>query len=247
MIIRSSKPFFVLFLYLITSLASAQSPRVEAASQSDLSSYIKVKDGLDQWLINGTLYYSKYYNVQYHPYYSGELSLPGSVVLSGTSYEDLKINYDIYSQYLVLDYQDPAGSFNKIILHPEHTDAFHLDGDYFEKISLDEQGPLFYQVITVSGLSCYIHWEKSMEPTSDNFQYSDFFSAPKRSYFLNFSGKTYPFSNKRTFATLCSGVPKRKIRKYMWRNSIRFSNATAEQLKGLLKYISSSTPPISGN
>ena len=247
MIFCSPKPFFVLLLYIISSFASAQSSIVDAASQSDLSSYFQQKHGVDQGLNNGILYYSKYHYVQYHPYYSGELTLPGSVILSGISYENLKINYDIYSQHLVLDIWDPAGVFNKIILHPQHTDAFHLDGDYFEKMSMDEQGAQFYQLITVGDLSFYIHWEKHMEPTSDNFQYGYFFSDPKRSYFLNFSGKTHPFSNKRTFAALCKGVPKREIRKYMRRNSIRFSKATTEQLESLLQFVSSSSPPISGN
>jgi len=247
MIFCSPKPFLVFVLCFITSFASAQSLRVEAVSKSDLSSYFKQKHGIDQWLINGILYYSKYYKVQNHPYYRGEQPLSGSVILSGMSYEDLKVNYDIYSQHLVLDYQDLSGALNKIILVPDHTDAFHLDGDYFEKISLDEQGPLFYQVIRANDLTCYIHWEKLMEPISADLQYWYTFSEPQRDYFLNISGKTYPFSNKRTFATLCSEVPKRMIRKYMSRNAIRFSKASTEQLEDLLKFVSSSTPPISGN
>ncbi|MFC2081474.1 hypothetical protein ACFLR8_04615, partial [Bacteroidota bacterium] len=95
MIFGSSKPFTVLLFFLISSLAPAQ---------PDLSSYIREQHGFNQELINGKLFYNKFYHVLNHPYYSGEKSLPGSIVLSGIIYDDVKINYNIYSQYLVLDY-----------------------------------------------------------------------------------------------------------------------------------------------
>ncbi|MFC2116588.1 hypothetical protein ACFLTU_08925 [Bacteroidota bacterium] len=238
MIFRTSKPFVLFLFILISNLAPAQ---------PDLISYIQEKHGSDQGLINGILFFNRYYYVFNHPYHNTEDFLPGSVILSGNSYDELQINYNIYSQYLVLEFQGVKGGFYKIILSPEHTDAFHLDGDYFEKLSLDDEGPLFYQVIRVNALSCYIHWEKKMIPRSNDLLYHHTFTDPKRTYFLNYSGELNPFSNKRTFASNCSGVPKKKITKYMRKNGIRFSEASTEQIEGLLMFVYSNLQSTSGN
>ena len=239
MILNCNKLFLVLFVLIIARITPALS------QSSDLSSYIREKHGYDLNLINGILYYDKYKGVLNHPFYSGEDLLPGSVVISGISYEDVQINYDIYSQYLVLEYPAAAGSSYSIILSPEHTDAFHLDGDYFEKLVLDGRGPLFYQVINVNGLTCYIYWEKKRMTKS--YQFQDFFTEPDRRCFLDYDGTISPFSNRRSFVSLISGVPKKEIKGYMRNNLIQLSVASPEQLENLLQFISSRTDPTSGN
>lgn len=219
---------------------------IPAFSQpSDLNTYIHEKHGFDQNLINGILYYDKYKNVLNHPFYTGEKLLPGSVVISGVSYEDVQINYDIYSQYLVLEYPVVSGSSYKIIISPEHTDAFNLDGNYFEKLILDDRGPLFYQLIRVNGLICYIHWEK--KKVTKSYQLTDYFTEPNQRCYLDYYGKLSPFSNRRNFVSLISGVPKKEIKRYIRKNVIQLSDGTPEQLEDLLQFISSSIQPTTGN
>ena len=130
MVFNEYKSFPVFVFLIISSIIPAFS------QSSDLNTYIHVKHGFDQNLINGILYYDKYKNVLNHPFYSGEEFLPGSVVISGISYEDVQINYDIYSQYLVLKYPIFSGSSYSIIISPEHTDAFDFDGNYFKKFDI---------------------------------------------------------------------------------------------------------------
>ena len=196
------------FIFLIISRI------IPAFSQpSDLNTYIHEKDGFDQNLINGILYYDKYKNVLNHPYYTGEELLPGSVVISGVSYEDVQINYDIYSQYLVFEYPVASGSSYKIIISPEHTDAFNLDGNYFEKLILDDRGPLFYQLIRVNGLICYIHWEK--KKVTKSYQFTDYFTETNQRCYLDYYGKLSPFSNRKSFVSLISGVPQKEIKRYI--------------------------------
>ena len=228
------------FIFLIISRI------IPAFSQpSDLNTYIHEKDGFDQNLINGILYYDKYKNVLNHPYYTGEELLPGSVVISGVSYEDVQINYDIYSQYLVFEYPVASGSSYKIIISPEHTDAFNLDGNYFEKLILDDRGPLFYQLIRVNGLICYIHWEK--KKVTKSYQFTDYFTETNQRFYLDYYGKLSPFSNRKSFVSLISGVPKKEIKRYIRKNVIQLSDGTPEQLEDLLQFISSSIQPTTGN
>lgn len=232
-----SIPLFILLLV---------SRIIPACSQpSDLYAYIHEKYGADLNLINGILYYDKYKNVLNHPFYSGEELLPGSVVISGISYENIKINYDIHGQYLVIEYKPASGISHNIIISPEHTDAFSFDGNYFEKLILDDNGPLFYQIIEVNGLTCYIHWEK--KKVTRSYQFKDFFTEPEQRCFLDYYGKLSPFSNRSNFVSLISGVPKKELNGYIMRNGIKLSDATAEQLENLLKFISSTTGQTTGN
>ena len=232
-----SLPVFI-FLIIFRIIPAFSQP-------SDLNTYIHEKHGFDQNLINGILYYDKYKNVLNHPFYTGEELLPGSVVISGVSYEDVQINYDIYSQYLVLEYPVASGSSYKIIISPEHTDAFNLDGNYFEKLILDDRGPLFYQLIRVNGLICYIHWEK--KKVTKSYQLTDYFTEPNQRCYLDYYGKLSPFSNRRNFVSLISGVPKKEIKRYIRKNVIQLSDGTPEQLEDLLQFISSSIQPTTGN
>jgi hypothetical protein len=231
---------FSLFIFLVI-------PRIfPAFSQpSDLYSYIQMKHGLDLNLVNGILYYDKYKNVLNHPFYSGEEFLTGSVVISGIRYKDVQINYDIYSQYLVLEYPDFSGSSYSIIISPEHTDAFDFDGNSFKKLILDDRGPLFYQLIKVNGLICYIHWKK--KKTTRSYQSTDFFTETEQGCFLDYYGNISPFSNRRNFVSLISGVPQKEIIRYIRKKGIQLSDATPEQLEDLLQFITSSIHSTSGN
>lgn len=217
------------------------------AITQDLSSHIELKYGLDYELINGTQFYYQYHRVKGHPYYKSEELVRGGVIQNGKRYGDVKINYDIYSQYLILEYQDNQSGTYRIILSPLHTNAFELDAYKFEKLSLDEKGPLFYQLIKDNGLTCYIHWKKELIQTSNNPDQTDAFSFPELTYYLDYQDALYPLKNRKTFTAPFPDIHRRKIKKYLRRNMIRFKWATPEQIEDLLKYVSSLIQPAPEN
>ncbi len=99
-------PIILITLITFASLSirlKAQDQGALYSQHEDLSGYILHKHSLDQILINGVRYYDKYPNVYGHPFLF-EDSQPGSITLSGKVYEDLLINYDLYSQHLVMEY-----------------------------------------------------------------------------------------------------------------------------------------------
>lgn len=237
----SPKLFILVIFFLILNLVPAisQSYDEEGSGNQDLSKYIREKHGPDQAIINGTLYYNKYYRVLNHPYYTREETHRGTVVLSGKRFMDVKLNYDIYGQYLVLEYQKEDEVNYMINLSPVLTDAFSLDDYYFEKIPLNEEAAKFYQVINVKGISCYIHWKKELLATTNNTQHADFFSDPDRTYFLDFNENISQFKNRKSFASRFPDIPKGEIYKYKRQNNINFRMATPEQIESLLMFLSS--------
>ena len=248
MICQDYKILQVVTFLIISSLSPAisQSQRSEGIHQADLTTYILEKHGLDHELINGIQYYNQYHRVLNHPFYSVEESRPGTAYLSGKKFNDVRVNYNIYSQHLVLEYQGKLGGIYQIILSPAHTNAFELDGNYFEKISLNGRTPLFYQVITTEALSCYIHWKKQLQATSNDLLNTGFFTDPKRTYYLDFNDEIYSFKNRKTFGLPFSGNSKKEIKKFMRSNKINFRNATPEQIEDLLMYVSSRVQSTSG-
>jgi len=223
----------------------AQSGR--SKERPDLPGYIRAKHGPDPGLINGIQFYDRYYQVQGHPYFGGEESNNGSVTLSGKQYSDVSLNYDLYAQHLVLSYQVQSGGIRSIILVPEHTEAFSLGGDHFEKCSLSGNGPLFYQVITAEDITCYIHREKEMVPTSNKLQYTHYFSDPRRDYFLEYSGDLHRFHNRWSFKAIFEGEAKKQVRKYLRQHRILFRGATTEELTSLLEFIVQLSEATKGN
>ncbi len=230
----------ILFLFTsCTGIINAQYLQEEGEGSDGLYAFVLNKYGFDTDLINGIQLYNLYRHVKYHPYFIGEESLPGSVTMSGKKFDNLRINYDLYNQWLILEYKEVSGGINKIILEPLHTDGFQIDGNSFIKLSQDENGLLFYQVIRTTGLTCYIHWKKQLLSISNNINYAEEFSDPWRAFFLEYNGTIYPFSNRRNFASLLSDTSARKARDYMRKNNIRFRKISIEDLTGLLEYISS--------
>jgi hypothetical protein len=239
---------FSLFLAIFVLLpANSQSLDDEGIDQPSLYEYILKKYGPDHELVNGIQYHNRYHEVQNHPYFICERPLPGNIIISGKKFKNVLISYDIYSQYLILDYQNSDRGIYKVILNPEHTDAFDIDENYFEKLILDEQGPLFYQVIKINDLTCYIHWKKELQVVIKNLQYVKYFTDSERTYFLNLNDNLFPFRNRKTFVSLFSGISENKIRKYLKQNAINFRKVTPKELTDLLEFISSVMISTSGN
>jgi hypothetical protein len=232
----------LVILCLVTFLPgiiTAQYLQEEKRDSDGLYTYVNNIYGFDHNLVNGIQVYNLYRHVLSHPYFIGEESLPGSVTISGKHFDNQMINYDIHNQWLVLEYKERSGGINKIILEPLHTDDFQIDGNYFEKLILDDNDLLFYQVIRTNGLTCYIHWKKQLMSISNNIKYAEEFSNPLRTYYLENNGIISPFSNRRNFASLFPGTSVKEARKYMRKNNIRFRKVSIENLTGLLEYMSS--------
>ncbi len=207
------------------------------SAQTDLLAFIREKHGPDPGLINGIQFTNRYYRVKEHPFYRGEGSSRGTVTVSGRKYEDVLLNYDLYAQQVILEYQGRNSGVGKIILVTPHVDAFSLEGDYFEKRSLTEEGPLFYQVITADGVSLYIHWSKLMVPNSNDLHYTYYFSKAGRDYLLEFEGSLHPFSGPSSFKSIFRGEARKQVRKYLRQHRFKFREAGSGKLAGLLGFI----------
>lgn len=209
----------------------------DVESPQGLLATIRNKYGPDQGLISGIQFYNRYPRVESHPYFEKETFTAGSVNISGREYEEVLLNYDLHGQQVILEYNGPGGSFGKIILISPHVNAFRLGEDHFEKLTLTDKGPKFYQVIRVEEIECFIHWKKEMVPTSNDLSYAYYFSEPKREYLITYEGDFHRFRTRRSFLRIFSGDLTKKVRRYLRKERILFRDASTEQLAGLFGFI----------
>jgi len=224
--------------FFLSGYLSAQPSGSPDSGKDSLSAYIQMKYGLDQELFNGFQYYKRLVNYKGDPFFPEDSFYEGSVSIKGVAYENVRLKYNSYSQFIILEYTDFEGRYNQLRLNNAQLDSFHL-GDYcFQKLSLFGGEPLFYQVIRSGTLSCYIHWEKDIHATSDDLQYSYAYTKAIGTYYVRKGEGIQPFPNRKTFISIFPDPLQGEIKKYLRNQRIAFKEASPGDIQNLLNYIS---------
>ncbi len=231
---------------LIPSLASllmagqvmAQSFERTDSDTDSLSKYIQMKFGLDQELYNGFQNYNRYALYKGHPYFPDDLFFKGSVTLRGIQHQDVRLKYDIYSQFLILEYSDFEESVHQVIISKIHTDSFQLGNHSFHKLSLTGEEPIFCQVLNSGPLTCYVHWKKEVVSVSYDFQHSHEFTGSMRKYYLRYHGQVYSFASRKSFISIFPDTLTPVLKKYFRQQQFSFRDADPADLQSLLDFIS---------
>jgi len=231
--------FFLLFLsFNLSGHLSAQPPKYQDSGKDSLSGYIQMKYGLDQELYNGFQYYKRYVNYKGDPFFPEDVFYDGSITIRGIEYDYVRLKYNSYSQFLVLEYTDFKGRYNQMRLSSIHIDSFQL-GDYgFQKLSLLGEEPLFYQVFSAGTLTCYIHWAKDIHATSDDLQYSYEYTKALGNYYVSYGEEVRTFNNRKSFISLFPDPVQGEIKKYFRSHSLSFREAGPGDIQKLIEYVS---------
>ena len=233
------------FVLILTGNGSAQASNSAVQKPDSLSWYIEMKYGLDQELFNGIQYYKT--NVQYkgNPYFPEDVFYNGSVTLRGARYDNVKLKYDSYSQQLILNYTDFKDRVNLLIINSIHIDSFCLGISCFQKLSLSDDGVLFYQVIKAEPVSCYIYWRREIHSLNYDFQYTHEYSSPIGKYYIRYLDEFHPIANRKELLGIFPASVQPELKRYLRQEHFRFRGAGPKELQNLLNFISSliETPP----
>lgn len=130
-----SSPHQILFksflAFLLIGQAIAQPVKTSVPDLDSLSEYIQMKYGLDQDLFNGLQYYARFPLYNGDPFFPEDSFHKGSVTIRGVMYENVRLKYNSYSQYLILEYTDFQGRYNHLRLNNIHIDSFQLGSYHF--------------------------------------------------------------------------------------------------------------------
>ena len=197
-----------------------------------------MKYGLDHELVSGFQYYVRFAQYKGDPFFPEDAFLDGSVSIRGSQYEDVRLKYDCFSQFLVMEYTDSRGGYNLLKLNNAHIDSFWLGTHYFQKLSLLGEEPLFYQVISSGQVRCYIHWRKNIQSINNSTPYTHVYTRPFGSYYLNYGGSIQAFRNKKIFISIFPESIRPDIEKYLRNQHFSLKRAGPTDFQNLLNFIS---------
>lgn len=231
-------------IFLLIGLACAFSqvniPDYEDRVMADRLSYIlDLHDsiiGQDKNLVNGEFYYPHQKNARNHPFYLKESWVRGSVNISGETYNNLLLRYDIHTdQLLLLHIADGA---ELIELNKNNIHSFTLENAYF--IHLDSRGEGkgkdisagFYQEVYMGELHLYARWVKKRTINS-GFLPDEF---KQEVDLLLIRGDTcHHIKNNKALKNILADR-KKEVGKYMKNNNIHVRHTSPEKVGMVLSY-----------
>lgn len=160
----------------------------------------------------------------------------GEVTIKGISFEGISLNYDIFNQQLLLQYDSESGASEIIEISKAWLESFQLDEMKFIYLGFNSE-PRIYQVIGDGPLYILYYWRKdlNLDNTKGGGIYT--FSSPKKSKYVLIDGKISTFSSKGSFISLFDPVHKLVIRNYIHDNGIKLKKASDQTMTELINYI----------
>lgn len=216
--------------------AGAQSDGYAGISVAQQREYFDRRYDADYNLLNGTSFTNRYPNARGHPYFGEDQYRQGSLVVNEVEYKDVLIKYDLYGQRIVLYHISDLGKTSQIVLHSEFIEEFSLDGKYFRKVSFEDTGKHFYQLIDAGPLKCLYRFDKGQVHDNSSLAVQYQFSNQIRKSFLWMNGQYTQFKSRRSFAGIFPGVRKKEILKYLRKSKIHFNRITDTGMEALLTY-----------
>jgi hypothetical protein len=194
--------------------------------------------GLDQSLVNGYQYVNRYAGCLGQPYFLEDQFYTGEVLVGDRIFSGRQLRYDLVTQQLELLYQRNSGVTNRLVMIPDHIQAFSIGNYRFRRLDLDERGSRFYQVVPTGQFICYLHWEKSLVPVNGDIRYVEECTDPVITYLLEKDGERFPFTSKRSLAALFPAERQKEIRRLLRQSQFQPRKAGPDTIIGIMRSIS---------
>lgn len=191
-----------------------------------------------QILYNGRVWRNHYYNIKETQYLFSKDFLPGALTISGNTFKNLSIRYDIYNDEIMI----PTNHGSILQLNKEMVDSFNITFQnkayQFTKIEEDSmKGFKGYVNVLYKGKSAlYVKYKKEIELLAVDRKY-DMFYQTLRIYFLK-DGIVHLISGKRDFFNLMDEY-KLQIRSFIKKNRIKVSKKIPESFVPVIEFYDS--------
>ncbi len=172
-----------------------------------------------------------------NPYFLQEGIGRGSIVIDERSYPDVNLKYDLYAQHVIIEYEGVGGRIFSLVAVSERLREFCIGEFEFVRLNLPSLPDRYYQVISTDFFNAYIHWEKTLSSNNNSVYYSDQFSDPRLSYFLEMGGSINPFHNRKSFAELFPEDLSREVKRRLRKERVKFRNANPTEIVEVMSSI----------
>ncbi|BBE17530.1 hypothetical protein AQPE_1681 [Aquipluma nitroreducens] len=193
--------------------------------------------GLDVLLNNGKKYFPDKNPIIGHAFWKSKDPFWADVTISGRTFKNQKIKYNLDKQEFLLIYTNFNGQQGQIILNASVIDSVNGRSFSFVPNRYSEIKQQFVQLIYQGRLSCYIGWYKELKISSINGVKSGYeFSDDFHKNYLVYKGAVYRFSSKSSFLRIFNQTERVSIRKYFSVNRFTFKSLDDIKLKKLIVY-----------
>jgi hypothetical protein len=168
-----------------------------------------------------------------HQFLASPDFVPGTVTMKGVLFEVPGINYDVYNQEVLLQFENAAGGQEVIALTQAWIDRFYIGEKRFEILEVDGTHQIC-QVLSSGNLKVIYHWSKTLKL---NMQYGsrDFiFSAALRDSYIMTGNYWLEFRNNKTFVKAFGPELQPEIRRSLKQLKINVKRSTDTAMLGLL-------------
>lgn len=211
------------------------------AQQSSLIDYlaeIERKYGSDADLVNGEKYYYPYRQSQGDPFFFPE-SRAALVQIHDKEFPGQMLRYDIFSQQLILDYQDLYGATNSLVLREEWVKGFAFEKQQFVRMKDPEGQNVYFQLVSGGHLSCVYKWSKGHQLNLSSGEQGYYFTEPTKESFLVIGGQFYPYRSNRSFIKALDPGLQKTVKQFMKEAKLKVNKAPDSQIRHLVEYCNS--------
>lgn len=160
----------------------------------------------------------------------------GSILIGDVRYDGVSISYDENQQIVIKQEVGKPRIMN--LLSNEFVTEFSIDGMQFKKLTVEDNEPSFYQVISENpDLDCYYYWQKVRYKSQKDGDRSIFiFTEQKYKSYLVINNEFLRYRKNRSFLKLFSGDAKNQIRTYMRSRHIKVNKVESFIIKDLVEF-----------
>lgn len=220
--------FYVLFQ---TAVLSAVTPHFSSSVKKIFSEQNTLSE--NQVLYNGKIWRNLYYQVQENQFLFSNEFLPGSLTISGKTFNNINLKYDIFKDELLT----PVDNGIILQLNKEMIDSFSLNyqNNTYRFIRLKEDsGPGGYFKILYKGKSAlYLKYFKKIDKLAVEGQYDRFYQYSK--LFFVKDNKVYQITGK---SDLLNAIDDKKdlVKIFIKKNKLNVSEKIPESFIPTLRY-----------
>ena len=232
-----------IFWILVFSFFSCEVKAQENAPDisGDLQSLVLQADsllGADDELVNGKIYIQKNLLAEGHPFFLTNAWQEASIIINGKLHDGLYLKYDIHADALVLKAERKRGGASVISLNNEFVASFYLKDRYFiNAMNFDVKGieTDFVEPLYQGSFVFFVSYKKAYNNDYNTKTPYGSYGKTTTSYFIMEDQQLSYISSKK--AMLKYFEPhKKKIKKFMKKNKIKYSKASSGQLHNLMQY-----------
>lgn len=196
------------------------------------------KYGNDPRLVNGEKYYYPFTRSDGDPFLDSS-PRKATLQIGGNVFEDQAIRYDIYNQFLVLEYEDVYGANSSLVLPGARVEAFSDGRRNFKTMKGPEGKAEFFQVIYEGPVSCYYRWKKEYRLNSASGSRDYYFTEPVREAYLVKDHTFYSYRGNWSLSRVFAREHRKLIRQFMRQHHINVRTAAGTQMESLMEYCNS--------